>query len=159
MNGEQVDLLLVENSDQYYEIAFTSNGDFLTTEGIDTSLLVSFFTDKRANSNEVSNPYYQRGWWGTLYKDSNEPELGSKIWLLDQSVNTQETLNKGIAYITDAYNWLVQDNYADKIEVSGTSNFQDIYLTVKIIKDNNVINEQVYNLWKNTIENINNGRS
>ena len=153
MAGEAVDLALVDTGD-HYDLSFADDGDFYTTDGLSTSLLVSWFTDRRASESEVSNPRYRRGWWGNLFKETTDPELGSKLWLLDQSVNAQDTLNDSLDYARDAYSWLITLNYADEVEVTGTTNFDTINIVVKIIKNNNVINQQVYDLWFNTVNNI-----
>lgn len=154
MLGEQVDLKLF-NTGEFFDIDFADDGDFATTDGLNTSLIVSFLTDKRADASEINNPRYRRGWWGNLFQlDSTFPEIGSKVWLLDQSANQQDSVNNAIAYAQDAYAWLLTLNYADKVEVTATSNFDTININVKIIKNNDVISEQIYNLWQNTVREI-----
>jgi phage gp46-like protein len=153
MAGEKVDLKLIDNG-EYYDLAIGTDGDLESVEGLETSLTVSFFTDARADSSEVSNPYYRRGWWGNLYTQSDQVEFGSKMWLLDQAVINDDTLNDAIDYAQSAYNWLLDQNYADQVNVSGSSSFQTINITVQIVKESNIINERVYNLWQNTIAEI-----
>jgi len=154
MLNEQVDLKLTDNGD-YFDISFAENGDFATTSGLNTSLIVTFLTDRRADSSEINNPRYRRGWWGNLFQlDSTFPEIGSKVWLLDQSANLQDSVNNAIAYVQDAYSWLLTLGYADEVEVTATSNFDTININIKVIKNNDVVSEQVYNLWQNTVKEI-----
>lgn len=154
MLGEQVDLKLF-NTGEYFDIGFAENGDLATTEGLNTSLTVSFLTDRRAAESEVTNPRYRRGWWGNLFSINPDfPEIGSKIWLLDQSSNEQNTINNAVAYAQDAYRWLTDLNYADQVEVTATSNFDTLNINVKIIKNNDVVSERIYNLWQNTVREI-----
>lgn len=147
--------LKLDNAEGYYDISFGEDGDFELTNGLDTSLLTSFLTDVRADSSEVNNPRYRRGWWGSLFKSSPAlPDLGSKIWLLDQSAITQNTINNAIAYAQTAYSWLVTLKYADQVNVSATSNLNSLSILVEVLKNNDVVSEQVFNLWTNTVEEI-----
>ena len=157
MLSEKVDLKLT-NDDGYYDISIDEDGDLGTTRGLNTSLTVSFLTDRRATESEVSNPRYRRGWWGNDYQtDSSYPEMGSKIWLLNQTTLTQDTVNDATAYTQAAYQWLLDDSYADEVQVMTTSNFDTININIRIIKNDDVIGEQVYSLWQNTVREILNG--
>jgi len=156
MSGTPVDLKLDENSDGFFDLTINDDGDFTSLDGLETSLTVSFFTDRRAAESEVSSPQYRRGWWGNLVKADTDPELGSKIWLLDQSPVAQITLNNAIAHTRNAYQWLIDLDFADRVEVSGSTDRNTIFLIVKIIKDNNIISQQVFDLWQNTVSEINN---
>lgn len=157
-NIDYVDLKFTQNKEGVWDLSFTENGDIEFTNGIDTALAVTFFTDQRASSSEVSTPQYRQGWWGTILNDfPNNIELGSKIWLLQQSPNNQATLIRAVDYLQKAYEWLIDLNYVDNVEVTAEQSVYDIALTVKLIKNSDVINQQVFNLWENTISEINNG--
>jgi len=152
-NTEFVDLLLTQDSNGVWDISFTDDGDIAFTNGLDTALSITFFTDQRASPSEVSTPEYRRGWWGTTLA-TNELELGSKLWLLEQSINNQDTLIKAIDFTQKAYQWLIDFNYADNIQVTGLQTRDNITLTILIIKNSDVISQKSFDLWENTIESI-----
>lgn len=154
MAGEPVDLKLTDTGD-YFDITIDSDGDFSTTDGLNTSLTVSFFTDRRADESEVTSPQYRRGWFGNLFNDTDEPELGSKIWLLDQTPLTTNAVNNAIAYARDAYSWLTDLGFADRVDVTASSTIDSIFITITVIKNNDIITQKVYNLWVNTVSEIN----
>ena len=143
------DVALIDKGD-YYDIDFDENGDFKLTDTLDTAFLISLFGQVRADETEVPASYLRGGWWGDLYTPIN---YGSKLWLLNQSVNTPETLAKAINYCQLAFQWLVDLKYADQIQVSGTQTTDGISLTIAIFKNGSKVTEKVYNLWENTIIN------
>lgn len=151
-NPDVVDLKLTQDSNYLWDINFADNGDFELTDGLDTSFSTTFFTDRRAATSEVPTPEQRRGWWGNLVSDVPNLELGSKLWLLDQAVNSTITLANAIKYAQEAYQWLIDFNYADNVEVSGEQSQSSLSLTIRIVKDKNVIEEKVYDLWVNTVK-------
>lgn len=154
MNNSYTDLALT-NVGPYYDISFSETGDFNLTRGLSTSLTATFFTDQRADSSEVSAPEKRRGWWGNLFKfDDSYPDLGSKLWLLEQSVINQDLINNAIAYTQLAYSWLTTLNYADKVNVSATTNGIVLTIMIEIIQNNNIIDSQTYELWANTVNEL-----
>jgi len=146
---EDVDLKL-NDAAGYYDISIGSTGDFELTDALDTSLLVSFFAEQRADESEVAEPENRRGWWGNLFSTREDFEIGSKLWLLYQSTNSQLTLNNAIDYTRKAYQWLLTYNYADDVVVTGTQSTSTLSITVKIIKDSDVITQKTFDLWENT---------
>lgn len=152
-NTEFVDLLLTQGSDGVWDISFTENGDLAFTNGLDTALSVTFFTDQRASESEVSTPQYRRGWWGTTLS-SNELEIGSKLWLLEQSINNQNTLIKAIDYAQKAYQWLIDFNFVDNVQVTGSQSKDNMTLTITLIKNSDIVSQRSFDLWANTIKSI-----
>jgi phage gp46-like protein len=150
MNNMMTDLKLVDNS-EYYDLSLNDDGSLAVTDGLNSSLIVSFFTDARAEETEVSNPFYRRGWWGNLFTQDDQPEYGSKIWLIDQAIMSDDTVNDAISYVQQAYDWLLSQNYADQVNVNAISNFNSLIIRVEIIKNSEIISQKAYNIWQNTI--------
>lgn len=142
-----IQLKLVDN--KYYDISFT-NGDFTLTNGLDTALLMSVYGEKRANSSEVPVQYLQRGWWGNLFNDVENYEVGSKLWLLYQARRNQDTLNRGITYLNDGFKWLLQDTFIDRVEVTGEITNNGITFLVSLYRSQNLVASYSYELWQNT---------
>ena len=136
----------------YFDFDFASTGDFITTQGLDTALLMSIYVDKRAASSEVPASELRRGWWGNLAGNYANYEIGSKLWLLMQARNNNETLNLAKTYTYDCLQWLIQDQLATRIEV--VDNFVDLnlLLSIKIYKGQSIIFSNAYILWNNTEE-------
>lgn len=90
--------------------------DLARDAGLETALLISLFTDRRATAEQLraagmdeSDP---RGWWGD--EDEDEP-IGSLIWLLGRATLTNETLAQFRAYALEAWEWLIRDQVAESI--------------------------------------------
>ncbi len=138
-----VDAKLTDN-----DISFAPNGDFELLNSFDTSLEVSLFADARASKDEVPTPQLRRGWWGNLFIDV---EIGSKLWFLDQAINNQLRLSQSIDYAQLALQWLVDESFADSVDVTGTQDRDSITLNITVNKNGSVITERSYDLWRNTI--------
>ena len=147
MAQDGTDLQLTEYPD-YYDIGFGNDGDFALTKGLDTSLVVSFFTDARASASEVSIPEYRSGWWGNQFTE-DDFEIGSKIWLLFQETNQDLTLNNARDFAERAFQWMLDDDYADDLAVSGTRSLEGIQILIRTNKGPN-ITETVFRLYNNT---------
>ncbi|WP_250538703.1 MULTISPECIES: phage GP46 family protein [unclassified Caballeronia] len=100
--------------------AYVSNvvsGGYLETgNDLQTAVLLSLFTDRVANADDVipDGTGDPRGWWGDLDEDS---PIGSRLWLLDRSKQTQEVLNNARDYIVEALQWLVDDGVVASMDV------------------------------------------
>jgi len=101
------------------------DNDFETDEGLGTAVLISWFTDQRANNDDIipnsdSDFIDKRGWWGDLA----DPlvvgdQIGSKLWLLNRSKTTQENITDAIDYGIAALEWMKEDGIAKDIIVTG----------------------------------------
>ncbi len=78
------------------------NGNDLTT-----AVLISLFTDRVAlPEDEIPDATDDpRGWWAD---DAGQP-IGSRLWLIERSKRTQETLSRAQGYIEEALQWLIDD--------------------------------------------------
>lgn len=91
--------------------AALASGDDLTT-----AVLISLFTDRRANDDDTlpdaSND--RRGWWGDL--DQDVP-IGSRLWLLSRSKLAPSVALAAKGYIAEALRWLIDDGVAAAVDV------------------------------------------
>ncbi|TCK43977.1 phage gp46-like protein [Paraburkholderia sp. BL8N3] len=102
----------------------------LTGDDLPTSVLLSLFTDRIANGDDpipdgTGDP---RGWWGDIEEDR---PIGSRLWLLDRSKQTQEVLNDARDYIIEALQWLVDDGVVASMDVQ-TEWVRDTFLGAQI---------------------------
>lgn len=147
---QSIDLKITKDTDGIYDIGI-ENGDFALIDSFDTSITCALLTDARADANEVLQSQRRRGWWGNQFASYfPDYQIGSKLWLLDQARNTQNTLNSAIDYARNALQWLVDDGHADNIIVNGTRNSSGISLVVQILRGNSIVDTKYYDLWQNS---------
>lgn len=91
-------------------------GDLQTGDDLATAILISLFTDRMAEPDDAitDGTNDPRGWWGDQF--STVP-IGSRLWLLDRSKQTQETLQRAYDYIIEALQWLIDDGVVAKFDV------------------------------------------
>lgn len=149
-----VDILLEKNTDGYYDIAF-DNGDLKSTEGFTSALLMSIFCERRATPSEVATPEKRRGWWGNSFLGFTDFEIGSKLWLLSQARADQVSLNNSITYANNALDWLIEDKYIDKVNVSAEYDEQNrLLLAIQLLIGQDIVLNKGFRLWQNTIEEL-----
>lgn len=107
-----------------------SGGDLATGLDLETAVLVSLFTDRMANRDDPipDGSGDPRGWWGDIGEDK---PIGSRLWLLDRSKQTQEVLNNARDYIFEALQWLVDDGVVASIDVQ-TQWVRDTFLGAQV---------------------------
>lgn len=148
----RIDIALTKREDGIYDVTFTEDGDFEATEGLDTSILLSLLEQRRANSAEVSAPQLRRGWVGNELADIAIYELGSKLWILDQARLNTDTLNRAVDYARQALQWLLDNDIAQSLAITGEIEFPDgIRLFITLTRDNNQVESFYFNLWDNTL--------
>lgn len=80
-----------------------------------TAVLISLFTDRTANPDDVipDGSGDPRGWWG----DDPRHPIGSRLWLLSRSKETQQVLALAQDYVAEALQWLVDDGVVAKFDI------------------------------------------
>lgn len=102
--------------------------DVQTDDGLSTAVLISLFTDGRAEPELASDQADLRGWWG----DEFGP-IGSRLWQLSRAKLTEETLQFARAEATAALRWLVDANIASQVDCTVTrSGLFGLVLSVRI---------------------------
>lgn len=86
---------------------------------LNNAITISLFTDARASDDDSlpDSSQDKRGYWGDIDLAGNE-SLGSKLWLLGRSKIVSDTLNTMHDYITEAVEWLVDDEHLLAINVT-----------------------------------------
>lgn len=137
----------LDKSKGYYDIVIEGE-DIAGTEGLDTSILVSILSDARATESEQPNELARRGWWGDLF---NTYPIGSKIWLATSKSLTQLTVNEINDYIKNCLQWMINENYADSINVDTIINYinESVDVTV-LINKSGIVTEQQLVILENT---------
>lgn len=91
-----------------------------TDAGLNTAVLISLFTDARATPDDQppGGPGDLRGYWGDAWPVVAGDTVGSKLWLLERSKNTQQVLVDAIRYTETALQWMVDDGVATSVKAS-----------------------------------------
>lgn len=147
-----IDLKIEQLSDSTYDLMLGDSGDFETTEGFDTSLLVSILSDARASEVEISQAKDRRGWFGDLNPVVEGYVLGSLLWTFEQKRRLSSTLNGAIDSVKKSLLWITELNYAKSVQVSGRLIDQGGEISVVITSfsgESDTINVPI---WKATID-------
>jgi len=143
------DILIRANSDGLYDFVIEGN-EFASAGGFETAIPVSLFTDARAPAALVSEPQYRRGWIGNLLTAATMRQLGSILWVLDQSRITQERLNIARLAAQDAFQWMVDDGVALGVKIDVRRNsVTGIIVFIEITDTSNVVSPY-QTLWRAT---------
>src|SRR6187431_3171373 len=79
--------------------------DLTIDDGLATAILISLFSDERADG--------ERGWWA----DDAQPGWGSKLWQLERETRRESLLPLVEAAAEAALAWLVQDGVLVSVSV------------------------------------------
>lgn len=102
--------------DAHYRGDWTMSGPVLTTgSDLQTAILISIFTDRMADPDDVipDSSNDPRGWWA----DDDVP-IGSRMWLLKRAKQTTQTLQRAYAYLAEALQWFVDDGVVGRFDIS-----------------------------------------
>lgn len=90
-------------------------GDLETGGDLANAILLSIFTDRQALADDVipDGTGDRRGWWG-------DPQMGSRLWLLDRAKQTDETRRRAEDYAAEALQWLIDDGVVARFDIVAT---------------------------------------
>ena len=108
-----------DNTTQAGDLAQTS-GKLVDDDGLETAVLISLFTDRRADEGDGADEGDLRGWWGDGYPDVQGDRTGSKLWLCFGRKTTAETRTTAIRYAEDALTWMIEDGVASQVQVTAS---------------------------------------
>lgn len=93
--------------------------DLLVDEGLQTAILLSLFTDRRAELGDTlpADDGDRRGWWGDQFAEVAGDKIGSRIWLLQRSKLTPSIVPDAEAYGVEALAWLLEDGVTESVDV------------------------------------------
>jgi len=131
--------------------------DLELDDGLETAVLISLFTDRRAKVDDVlpdSNNLDRRGWWGDLGSPEVEgDQIGSRLWLLDREKTQESVLVKARKYAEEALQWMIEDGVVKSIKVEserqGTPGTDWLVLAVQIYKPDGAVTAFKYEMqWE-----------
>lgn len=112
------DIRLVWNESLLEGDLLFQEGDLLREPGLQTAVIISLFTNRRADEGDpLDNPNDKQGWWGDQISEIQEDQIGSRLWILSRAKTTQENINLAKYYIEESLEWMIEDGIVAKIEV------------------------------------------
>ncbi len=116
------DIALVWDEDNGAADFAIEDNDLLQDDGLETALLLSLFTDRRAELGDAlpDGETDRRGWWADELSENAGDLFGSRLWLLSRSKETEDTRTRAEEYAREATEWLIEDRVCDLIEVSAS---------------------------------------
>ena len=111
--------LILDCDDQTCTDVGMACGDLAQGNDLTTAVMLSLFTDGRADEDDVlpdgNDP---RGFWADALDGTR---MGSKLWLLERARNLPETFRLAEEYATAALQWLVADGVASKVTATAAA--------------------------------------
>lgn len=113
------DLALIWDADLMTGDLAMAGADLATDDGLRTAVLISLFTDARAQADDVlpAETDDRRGWWGDFAPEVEGDRIGSRLWLLVREKRTPDLLVRAREYAEEALAWLVEDGVAAAVAV------------------------------------------
>ena len=115
-----MDLSIVYNPGIFGLDLALAGADLATESGLRSAVVVSLFTDRRANADDEipdgSND--RRGWWADSYAEIEGDLIGSRLWLLQREKQTANVLQRAREYSEEALQWLLDDKVATAVSVA-----------------------------------------
>lgn len=99
------------------------NEDLVREDGLSTAVIMSLFTDRRAEDDDILDDQDdKRGWWGDRLENEGEDiesfhQIGSRLWIIERASTTNANLQKAKIFIEEALEWLVEDGVAESVDV------------------------------------------
>lgn len=101
--------------------------------GLETAVWLSLFLDRRAAADDPLPPGSDpRGAWSDSLATTPDPQ-GSRLWLLERAMLTEETATRARGYVLEALAWLVADGVVAAVDcVPEILDAHTLKLTVEI---------------------------
>lgn len=99
------------------------DGDILRDDGLETSVIISLFTDRRVTEEE--KPFLassRRGYWGDMFSEIDGDKMGSRLWTLEREKRTVEVLRRAEDYVREALQWMIEDGVVLSISAVASYN-------------------------------------
>lgn len=130
------DFKLVERG-YFYDFDIDEFGHVTDGTDVESAVIISIFTDRRAQEgDEVLDGDY-RGWWGDTYNDN---KIGSRLWTLKRRKATLTVLKEAKNIIEESLQWLIDDGVASNVIVENEwsrRNIGRMNMLVRIFKPDN----------------------
>ena len=140
------DIKVEQLNDASFDVVIDNDNKIIdSVDGMETAFNFQLFVDRRSTADDISLGRRRQGWMGDLMTKQEGYEVGSLLYLKNQSRNTQADRNEVAAYAEDALSYFVSIGAAK--EVTAGLNGDNIEGTIKISRDET---ERYTKLWSVT---------
>ena len=124
-----------------------TKGDLVTDRDLETAVLISLFTDRRASDDDVvpDGTDDRRGCWMDAL---SEIPLGSRIWLLNREKVIPPTVAALKEYIEEALQWLLDQHIARAVTVTCSPDSRKHQILAEIDIARNGQNRRYQYVWR-----------
>lgn len=153
MSGTWTDWAVKPDNENVYDLDIdTANRDLAVTQGFDTALGCSLFSDRRAAPDEVADPWKRRGWIGNLLSPVPGDNFGSGIWLYEQSRATDAVRAAVKMEAVQALWWLVDGGLVQFVDAATAYDpaLRRLTLTITITDRLGGVSERAFPIWQKT---------
>jgi phage gp46-like protein len=111
-----------------------ASDDLASDQGLHTAVLLSLFTDRRAEEDDVlpADDGDRRGWWGDALAAVEGDLLGSRLWLLDRSTRRVDVARRAEEFVREALAWMLEDKVTSRIDVEVETGTQELLISVAL---------------------------
>lgn len=109
--------------------------DLASDTGPHTAVLLSLFTDRRAEPDDKppsDDATDRRGWWADQFADVDGDRIGSRLWLLERSKRTGEVARRAEEYVREALAWMLEDRVVSSVDVEIELTAQNLLIGVTL---------------------------
>ena len=145
-----MDILMAQNEQGLFDLPVQS-GDLVGDNSLGTEIMVSLFTDVRAEKDELPPECRDlRGWWADalLSMQGDEQGTGSKLWLLRRQKQLESVLVQAETYARSALQWLINEGLASAVSVTAENPVQGMLaLKVSATRASPSVVQRVTDAW------------
>lgn len=107
--------------------------DLLTDNSIETAVIISLFTDRRAQPSDPlpDRTTDRRGWWADSFR---KRPIGSRLWLLGREKTLASVLERARTYADEALAWMQPAGLVTTVTCTATRVSHDrLQLSVSLV--------------------------
>ncbi len=147
------DVAVARDADGIYDLVIDEAGrDLGTTDGYETALFCSLFSDRRAAADEVADPFKRRGWIGNLTAATAGDNYGSGLWLYEQRRATTDVRVLLAAEARTSLVWMIESALVSEISTAFTYDPQSRKMVLTITERSILggVSHRSYEIWQAT---------
>ena len=127
----------------YYSMQDMTQGMYPANR-LHRALMISLFTWRRANADDVVDDGERMGWWGDTL---NGDKIGSRLWLLGREKLTNATVKRAKTYAVEATKWMTK-RAVDAVNVQAVrTGVYDMELHIELVVDGRRESVGFKDLW------------
>ncbi len=157
-----IDLALEWDKEASIADLVLSGGTLQTHSGLRSAILISLFSDARANETATlpEEGGDRGGWWGDDFggdvssgaadRDYRNT-LGSRLWLLRRSKAMQQVLRDARQHVQDALGWLIRDGITSAVSVEVEAQGDRLAIAVTLDRPTGPARERYDFTWEASV--------